>query len=398
MRLMENYDSHSQALHYKGAQFLGQIFQPNVGGACYVSNNLANNSYLPKSVAPKQIIQFSASPACPQVNHCVQRPPIQITNIPGFAATDQRNLVGFGFTARPTVSKEYGGVPVVSWNPRVPVVFESLQSSKFPQFQSRPEVSELIAHLPPVQGLKVADGIVTAKALKRSSKKILPSVSSSDYSKAVAGALAYRAKRKKRQFSDMQTVTKQELKKKELNTEFKKRRRTSVYRGVFWSTSAKAWVARMMFESKSKHLGYFDKESEAARAYDREQLACRADKVPFLNFENSPEYVISGKSENLVTRHVKPQAEKTSEFRGVCWHKSNSAWKASILVNGRNTHIGYFADERKAAKAYDVKAILVRKQNAKLNFPGKLADYLQTIAQKEDCTETFKFAAEAKDS
>lgn len=43
---------------------------------------------------------------------------------------------------------------------------------------------------------------------------------------------------------------------------------TSGFKGVNWHTGTKAWAARLGFQNKRIHLGYFKTAEEAARAYD----------------------------------------------------------------------------------------------------------------------------------
>ena len=42
----------------------------------------------------------------------------------------------------------------------------------------------------------------------------------------------------------------------------------SKYKGVSWNKGRRKWVARIGFEKKKIHLGYFHSEIEAAKAYD----------------------------------------------------------------------------------------------------------------------------------
>lgn len=43
---------------------------------------------------------------------------------------------------------------------------------------------------------------------------------------------------------------------------------SSKYKGVSWKSTQGKWVARVTVNYKTKHLGYFKSEEEAARAYD----------------------------------------------------------------------------------------------------------------------------------
>lgn len=43
----------------------------------------------------------------------------------------------------------------------------------------------------------------------------------------------------------------------------------------------------------------------------------------------------------------------TSKHTGVCWHKSNRKWYASISINGKTVNLGSYEDELDAKHAYD---------------------------------------------
>lgn len=59
----------------------------------------------------------------------------------------------------------------------------------------------------------------------------------------------------------------------------------------------------------------------------------------------------------------------SSRFKGVTWFKRYSLWRAQVKHQGKGFHIGYFADEEAAARAYDERAIAIWGEFACLNFP-----------------------------
>ena len=59
-------------------------------------------------------------------------------------------------------------------------------------------------------------------------------------------------------------------------------------------------------------------------------------------------------------------------FKGVNWRPKSRRWRASIKVNDRHQHLGYFDTEPEAARAYDLAAIEVFGEFAFLNFPEEL--------------------------
>jgi hypothetical protein len=44
---------------------------------------------------------------------------------------------------------------------------------------------------------------------------------------------------------------------------------TSQYKGVSWYAPSKKWCSKIMKDRVRKHIGYYDNEEEAARAYDK---------------------------------------------------------------------------------------------------------------------------------
>jgi len=75
-------------------------------------------------------------------------------------------------------------------------------------------------------------------------------------------------------------------------------------------------------------------------------------------------------SQNMCNK--KKKHNSTSQFKGVAWIPSarKRKWRAMIQINQKQTHLGYFADEVDAARAYDAKAKELHGQFARLNFPA----------------------------
>jgi two-component SAPR family response regulator len=58
-----------------------------------------------------------------------------------------------------------------------------------------------------------------------------------------------------------------------------------------------------------------------------------------------------------------------SKYKGVYWKKDIKKWVASIKKDTKKLHLGYFACEADAAKAYDKAAKKYHGDFAALNFP-----------------------------
>jgi len=68
-------------------------------------------------------------------------------------------------------------------------------------------------------------------------------------------------------------------------------------------------------------------------------------------------------------RNAVGNANTSSKYKGVGWHRRIKKWVATIQFNKKVYHMGYFENEIDAAKAYDKKARQLHRQFACLNFP-----------------------------
>ena len=64
----------------------------------------------------------------------------------------------------------------------------------------------------------------------------------------------------------------------------------------------------------------------------------------------------------------------TSKYKGVNWDRRYGKWRAVIRPAGRQQHLGYFASEEAAARAYDAAALEIGGEYAYINFPAAEPD------------------------
>ncbi len=64
----------------------------------------------------------------------------------------------------------------------------------------------------------------------------------------------------------------------------------------------------------------------------------------------------------------KQKGSYSSQYKGVAWIKDKQRWRSKITYNGRDISLGYFDDEKAAARAYDRKAKELFGEYASLNL------------------------------
>lgn len=99
---------------------------------------------------------------------------------------------------------------------------------------------------------------------------------------------------------------------------------------------------------------------------DGAEMVDHIDNIPTNNHVTNLRW--ASRQEN--NRNRVSQRGSTSAFKGVSWHKPRAKWVANYGLDGRQHHIGYFTNERDAARAYNVAVRELHGEFARLNDLG----------------------------
>jgi hypothetical protein len=152
----------------------------------------------------------------------------------------------------------------------------------------------------------------------------------------------------------------------------KERKQSSSYVGVCWHKVSSSWLVQLWDPQtkRDRRIGIFATEEDAARAYDCAAVQLRGPDAR----RNFPGEEIS----EMPVPVGGERKQQSSRYFGVSWIKASSSWKASIYdpQTKRQCHIGRYASEEDAARAYDCVAVQARGPGAKRNFPGETISML----------------------
>ena len=140
--------------------------------------------------------------------------------------------------------------------------------------------------------------------------------------------------------------------------------KTSLYSGVSYDSYRNYYVVSIKYKGKTYALGNNKNEIECAKLYNQQALYFNQEYNTnyLLNEISDPNYTIVPKNiyeeiqENKITK-------KSSKYYGVTFVKSINKWKALLVYNKKQLHLGFFVNELDAAKAYNNKATELNKES-----------------------------------
>jgi hypothetical protein len=81
-----------------------------------------------------------------------------------------------------------------------------------------------------------------------------------------------------------------------------------------------------------------------------QRIVDHIDNDPLNNYYTNLQII----SQRENTSKDKWRKNPSSQYVGVCWVKGKQKWRAQILINGKNKHLGYFNSELEAYDAYQL--------------------------------------------
>jgi group I intron endonuclease len=150
----------------------------------------------------------------------------------------------------------------------------------------------------------------------------------------------------------------------------KRKDASSKYLGVSFHKKSKKWRSRITIDGKTIDIGKFEKEIEAAFAYNLVVDMLNDDRFFLNDFEDKDlEYLKT----NFKKKYIRDREFgykklcRSSRFIGVDFQKSCGKWRSRIRKDNVSIQIGMFSNEMDAALAYDKVAEEMYGESAKLN-------------------------------
>ncbi|NBO99284.1 MAG: hypothetical protein EBU90_04045, partial [Proteobacteria bacterium] len=145
-------------------------------------------------------------------------------------------------------------------------------------------------------------------------------------------------------------------------------RTTSQYNGVSYDDKRKYYVVSIKYKTKTYHLGNHTDPIECAKLYNQQALYYNTCFNTNYVLNDIPNYTTIA---NNIFEQIQNQksSRKTSKYYGVTFSKQNNKYRAVVVHNKKQLHLGFFENEVDAARSYNDKA---RELNREYNKQYKI--------------------------
>jgi len=142
---------------------------------------------------------------------------------------------------------------------------------------------------------------------------------------------------------------------------------TSKYQGVSYDSTRKYYVVSIKYNKKSYSLGNNGNELECAKIYNQQALYFNENNNTNYVLNDIPDYITIPKDIYQEIQDKKMES-KSSKYHGVTLSKKNGKYRAVLVHNKKQIHIGFFENELDAAEAYNKQANELNEKNEKLIY------------------------------
>ena len=131
----------------------------------------------------------------------------------------------------------------------------------------------------------------------------------------------------------------------------------SKYMGVSFNKALNKWTARITIDGKSRYIGCYDNEEEAAIDYARAVFKYQGqDALNNLRERNNSSAIAIDLSDvppqSPIPKSDGRSKAGASKYTGVYFNKQTNKWHAQISIDGKVRHIGFYENEEAAGIDY----------------------------------------------
>jgi phage anti-repressor protein len=138
--------------------------------------------------------------------------------------------------------------------------------------------------------------------------------------------------------------------------------KTSKYRGVSHDLKRNYYTVSIKYNRKTYHLGHNKSDLECAKIYNQQALYFNINFNTKYELNIIPDYITE--PNNLIDfNKTKNIGTHSSKYYGVTFTKQRNKYRALLVNNKKQIHLGFFETEIEAAKAYNQKAHELNKTN-----------------------------------